>query len=306
MTDKFEQHYAQQLSDLIDGELAPDQARFLLRRLQHDDDLKGCLERWQLCGDVLRGQATRAAPGDFAARVAAAVALEAAAPAGRKAGRGRGGLLRWGGGALAASVALIALLVARQLPDAPDAPVSGAEALASADPAPDVASPALATVADAADSQPIAPPVLMAEPRAPAPDAAATAAAAGVAVASVVPRQMRNGERRGSATRTQQVARAAQQRSEAPQLATANAPEALPPLHRLSSEEAIAQRDPFVGAMNEPAARPWPRSVLPQYANSPYAASYGSAGNAGFYPFEPQLRDVPAAPASARPADATP
>ena len=57
-SDKFEIHYRQQLSALIDGELPADEARFLLRRLQHDDELSGCHERWQLCGDVLRGMAS--------------------------------------------------------------------------------------------------------------------------------------------------------------------------------------------------------------------------------------------------------
>ncbi len=35
-TDKIDKHYFQQLSALVDGDLAPDQARFLLRRMQHD------------------------------------------------------------------------------------------------------------------------------------------------------------------------------------------------------------------------------------------------------------------------------
>ncbi|HWU69970.1 MAG TPA: RseA family anti-sigma factor, partial [Pseudoxanthomonas sp.] len=52
-TDKFELHYRLQLSALIDGDLSPDEARFLLRRLQHDGELNACWERWQLCGDVL-------------------------------------------------------------------------------------------------------------------------------------------------------------------------------------------------------------------------------------------------------------
>ncbi|HSX65013.1 MAG TPA: RseA family anti-sigma factor, partial [Pseudoxanthomonas sp.] len=53
--DKLDNHYHLQLSALMDGALAPDQARFLLRRLQHDEELTGCWERWQLLGDVLRG-----------------------------------------------------------------------------------------------------------------------------------------------------------------------------------------------------------------------------------------------------------
>ncbi|MET0289852.1 MAG: sigma-E factor negative regulatory protein [Pseudoxanthomonas sp.] len=307
MTDKFEQHYSQQLSELMDGELAPDQARFLLRRLEHDDDLRGSLERWQLCGDVLRGQVVRTASVDFAAHVAAAVTRDAAAPTGRRAARPRTGLLRWGGGALAASVALLALLVARQLPDASETPATGAGTLAEVESTPAAAqAPAVATVADAASSQPLAPPSVPSTPSTPAPSAAATAAA-GVAVASIGPRQARNPERRGSATRSQQAARVAQQRSQMPQLASAGAPVALPPLHRLSSEEAVAGHDPFAGGMDAPASRPWPRSVLPQYANSPYTASFGgSSNNAGFYPFEPQLREVPATPAGMQPGDPSP
>ena len=72
--DKLELHARQQLSALVDGELSPDEARFLLRRLEHDSELSGSFERWQLCGDVLRGQVTRAADPDLGARVAAAIA----------------------------------------------------------------------------------------------------------------------------------------------------------------------------------------------------------------------------------------
>ena len=60
--DKFELHYRQQLSALVDGELPTDEARFLLRRLEHDSELSGCQERWQLLGDVLRGRACAPAP----------------------------------------------------------------------------------------------------------------------------------------------------------------------------------------------------------------------------------------------------
>ncbi|RBG83978.1 hypothetical protein BRM26_19525, partial [Xanthomonas oryzae pv. oryzae] len=77
-TDKFELHYRQQLSALVDGELSADASRFLLRRLAHDEELAGCHERWQLCGDVLRGAASAPAPLDFAARVRSAIAEEPA------------------------------------------------------------------------------------------------------------------------------------------------------------------------------------------------------------------------------------
>ena len=41
----------QQLSALVDGDLAPDQAKFLLRRLGHDAELAG---RWDRCRPVPR------------------------------------------------------------------------------------------------------------------------------------------------------------------------------------------------------------------------------------------------------------
>ncbi|HEY0332445.1 MAG TPA: RseA family anti-sigma factor, partial [Stenotrophomonas sp.] len=100
--DKIERHYRQQLSALVDGQLPADEARFLLRRLQHDDELAGCQERWQLCGDVLRGMAAAPAPLDFVARVQRAVASEAQAPAVPVPARHG---WRWGSGAIAASVA---------------------------------------------------------------------------------------------------------------------------------------------------------------------------------------------------------
>ncbi len=88
-TDKFELHYRQQLSALVDGELSADESRFLLRRLAHDEELAGCHERWQLCGDVLRGAASAPAPLDFAARVRSAIAAEPAPQAQRLPPRSR-------------------------------------------------------------------------------------------------------------------------------------------------------------------------------------------------------------------------
>ena len=85
--DKLELHHRLQLSALVDGELAPDQARFLLRRLEHDAGLRGRFERWQLGGDVLRGQVRRAAAPELGARIAAAIAAEIAsarAPSNRR------------------------------------------------------------------------------------------------------------------------------------------------------------------------------------------------------------------------------
>ncbi|WP_421575486.1 sigma-E factor negative regulatory protein [Stenotrophomonas maltophilia] len=132
--DKFDAHYRQQLSSLIDGELSADEARFMLRRLEHDESLSSCNERWQMLGDVLRGQACAPAPMDFADRVRASVASEPAPVMQARVERGpdrqerRGGWRRWGGGAaLAASVAAVAMFMTREQLPAPaplDAPTT--------------------------------------------------------------------------------------------------------------------------------------------------------------------------------------
>ncbi|MET0328300.1 MAG: sigma-E factor negative regulatory protein, partial [Luteimonas sp.] len=102
-----------QLSALLDGELGQDEARFLRRRLEHDAELSGCFERWQVCGDVLRGRQVSLLPPDFADRIARGIAAGDAVVAPAAVVK-RPRLLRWGGGAaLAASVALVALFVGR-------------------------------------------------------------------------------------------------------------------------------------------------------------------------------------------------
>src|SRR5690606_18825538 len=113
MTDKMLEHTRQQLSALFDGELGSDEARFLRKRLEHDAELAACVSRWQLAGDILRGQATAAAPAGFAARVAGAIAGDA-----RQAPVAAARHRRWiPGAALAASVAVVAMFMARQSPD---------------------------------------------------------------------------------------------------------------------------------------------------------------------------------------------
>jgi len=112
MKDRIQEHHGQQLSALMDGELAPDQARFLLRRLEHDRELAGSWERWHLAGDVLRGRAVATLPQDFPARIGTALAGERTAMA--NAARRAPAWLSWSGGAaLAASVAVVALLAGR-------------------------------------------------------------------------------------------------------------------------------------------------------------------------------------------------
>jgi negative regulator of sigma E activity len=294
-TDKIDNHYFQQLSALVDGDLAPDQARFLLRRMEHDTELSGCLERWQLCGDVLRGQARAPAPAGFADGIAAAIAAEAARPANGAAPlRNRGNLAKWGGGALAASVAAIALFVVRQqVPE--ETPAQAA---------PTMASQAPVSNSEAGSTDPgISDPGIQGE-------GAAAVTAASVAVASIPRRQ---NDARRSATRNQQAARKAAIARTVPDRAVATA--AAPPAIRAIASPVIAGT-PAAGAVHDPfsnvqintpaAARPWPRAVLPQYSGSgAFNAGYSTdRATQAFYPFEPRLpEEPPLIPPSSAPRD---
>lgn len=266
--DKFELHYRQQLSALVDGELAADEARFMLRRLEHDSELSACQERWQVLGDVMRGQACAPAPLDFSARVRQAMDADAqqngpvlVAPAAP--GKPRRGWRRWGGGAaLAASVAAVALFMAReQLPET-NAPTPVIATTAEVTPAPVL--PSAPTSADAGN--------------------VAGLVAAAPAVAAAVSRRQDATARRGSATRTQQAARAGTARMAEPQRAIAAAP-ALPATPAL-------RQDPFATGNGVLHARPWPRSsVAPSLSQGALNASFPAQeqGGATFYPFEPRM-----------------
>ena len=72
------------LCALFDGQLQGDAARFALKRLGHDAQWRQACGRWQLYGDVMRGQAAAVAPAGFADRVALAMAGEAPLAAARR------------------------------------------------------------------------------------------------------------------------------------------------------------------------------------------------------------------------------
>jgi len=100
----------EQLSALMDGELAADQARFLLRRIEGDAELARCWSRYQLAGAVLRRESIYAGPSENLPR---AVMLQVAPKSG-VAARTAMRALRWaGGGAIAAAVAVVALMATR-------------------------------------------------------------------------------------------------------------------------------------------------------------------------------------------------
>lgn len=274
-------------SALFDGELQGDAARFALKRLGHDAQWRQACGRWQLVGDVLRGQAAVTAPRDFADRVAAAVAAEpvhaiepalqaamrsaptAAASTPRRSWSPRWSVSWVGGAALAASVALVALFVARPFsPDAApgSAPTVPATQMAATNPsAPAVESPVPSALT--------------------IPDSTVGLAATAVAVAEL-PRRAAERRSRGQSQRA--ALRAPQRRIEAPSVAVAsNAAVAV-------NEPIIppATTNPFHPQQAEVTTRPWPRAVLPNYpATGALTASFGSstASSPSFYPFEPRL-----------------
>lgn len=279
LAQRTELHCREQLSALLDGALPADEARFLLRRLQHDRALSGHWERWQLYGDALRGSASTLLPSDFAQRVATALASEsqgAASPADAKANTPRPRWLRVGGGAaLAASVALAALFVVQR------APVEGS-------------APALelASSTGAADPQPVVP----AGTRDPSMPTGAGTAGSGAAAAAALamaeaPRRIARRDRQAAPRRATAVSTPAVSASPGSAIERSDvAPTTI--AFAAASEAAGSQTDPFAvdGAL---VARPWPRAVLPNMAASPLTVDYGRLPAQGadivFEPFAPQV-----------------
>ena len=280
-TDKIDNHYQQQLSAWMDGDLPSDEARFLLRRLQHDDELASRLGRWQLCGDVLRGQAQAPAPAGFVERVAAAVNAEPSLlAASATAPRARSNLRVWGGGALAASVASIALFMVRQQV-LDETPVPSTASVAGQ-------SSAVAT-GNAGSALPGSSPRVLTE---------------GNASVASAPRRQADSNQRRSATRTQQAASRSVASARLPERVVATAASAaVPVVHAIASAPSAtsSQRDPFSNVqIGSPSARPWPRAVSPQYPSSSGGFNAGFSSDRAaqtFYPFEPRMAErLPVSP----------
>ncbi len=262
------------LCALFDGQLRGDEARFALKRLGHDVQWREAVGRWQLYGDTLRGQANGIAAGGFAERVALAIERESMTQQIVVPQRAAGGRRGWIGGALAASVAVAALFVTR--PFSNDAPSTSDPATAM-----QIAS-APAPAAAAAASSPAPAPMA---PTSPGPDRSLGLSAAAVAAVEV-PR--RATERRSSRSQNQRAALRASRQIEIPAaVATAG-------VAQTAIADAAAQPiapKPFQPQHAEPASRPWPRAVLPQYSgNGAMTASFetGNPTSPSFYPFEPQ------------------
>lgn len=263
--DKFEHHYRQQLSALMDGALPPDEARFLLRRLQHDAELAGCLDRWHMAGDALRGQTQAIVSADFAERVSAMVASEPAmGPAAVGASRANRSGLRWAGGtALAASVALVALFATRQLaaPESMQAPSTIADASIPS------------RVGNMPESTKGASATMVASP------AITTSESIPVAVIATASTPVRSSIRRGNRSQSQRATLRTPARLERPMVAAATT---------LQSENVTMGK-----VFDTPAiSRPWPSAVFAQApATGSFNVDYGTASSPTFYPFAPRLPD---------------
>lgn len=250
----------EQLSALMDSALPADQARFLLRRLQHDAPLAGCWERWRIAGETMRGMApARRLPADFASRVSAALhGGETVAPVVRN--PRPSAWLRWGGGAaVAASLAVVALMTRQQA-----APV-------------DAPQPAHVAAASTREIPTRAPLPAQQTPAIEAGTRLATAATAAVALA--VPQ--RKTQRDASRSAMQSTVR--------------RAPAVVETVQAAAVEPAVQVPQPDI------VTRPWPRSVLPQYASGGLTVGFGEhvRGSAAYNPFQEQAGIGEFAPASA-------
>ncbi len=96
-----------QLSALLDGELPADQEALLLRRLEHDPELRKKLARFSLIGECVRSGSVPASAMGISERVSAVIAAEVAENgAGEPVSVGRG----FAGAGIAASIALLVML----------------------------------------------------------------------------------------------------------------------------------------------------------------------------------------------------
>ncbi len=156
------QAHRENLSAFADGELAGDQVRFMLRRVETDAGLRLSWSGYHLTRACLRGELDAVASGDFAERVMGSLEPRTAARTGAE--------RRWlhwsAGGAIAASVAAMALMVAR--PTAPgDRPSPPVQASATQVPARTLASQPVRSAAEAPRwLTPSSPVALMAQPAA--------------------------------------------------------------------------------------------------------------------------------------------
>lgn len=270
--------HCERLSAMMDGALSPDETRFLLRRMEHDDELADRWSRWQLIGDTMRGEAGRALPADFSHRVGRAIADDIATEQPLAVVNGdslvaRRPLLRWGGGAaLAASVALAALIGTRTLPSQ-DGPATTIAATASI-PVPGPSEPTPQPVSDAEHASPVA------------------EAGAAMALASVV---AATGERRGTHPRVLARADALASSAKAASpvaatlvtAATVRSQQMASRKHIGATEVASIQDSGIVVSEVGIVSKPWPRALVPgTSAAGGVVAGYETEISSAPHPFQ--------------------
>ncbi len=261
--------HREQLSAMMDGALSTDEARFLLRRIEHDDELADCWERWQFAGDAMRGHAGRALPADFSRRVGRAIADDVVDDIAADdivaqqslvmavASGARRPLLRWGGGAaLAASVALAALIGSRSLSSPAEMP-----------------SPAIAT-APAPVEAPAAP---VPAPVRVVPDAITQAGAVAIVATAAAAKERRT-------PRPHLLASAQAISADRSPAAPAAAQSRVRASAQVVQVAATQGRDLAPGALMT--SKPWPRALVPG-ASAGGDVAAGFEGSPAFQPFQP-------------------
>ena len=122
------EHNREILSASMDGRLADDELRFMLRRMEHDHSALQRWSRYHLARDCLRSELTTLGSADFSARVMLAIDMEQSATkvsVQRTPPRRR--WLQWSaGGAIAASVAVAALMTSQPAGQRPFVAPAGA------------------------------------------------------------------------------------------------------------------------------------------------------------------------------------
>jgi sigma-E factor negative regulatory protein RseA len=115
------QHFEEQLSAFMDGELGRDETRFLIKRAATDAPLVQRWTRFHVIRQTLRRQEIVALRIDFASALMARLDAEEMPQS------ARGTWLRWGsGGAIAAAVAVAALMVTKPVSEPELAPATAA------------------------------------------------------------------------------------------------------------------------------------------------------------------------------------
>ena len=274
--------HRERLSAMMDGALSADEARFLLRRMEHDDELADCWQRWQGYGDALRGNAGRALPADFAQRVGRAIAEDAAdAQRQAEAVPARRPFAYWRGVAVAASFALVAVVGARFVLPATHAPTPALADAAAPQPAIPMPQPAM--------PQPVPAPARAL----PAPDMPIAAQAAGATLVAAVA----SGD-----SRRRHYAAGARPLAELPAALPA-APSAVEEHHAFATQVASAEPPHHPSANGDVAGRPWPKAAVPGLLGSDDVVDLRLEGGpvpparrVPFEPFGPAVSDGNNAP----------